>query len=418
MILSKYLLNIKSANNQTLWYHPISKALIYLPIKYNAIPEKNLKFIDNKIINELTEKLFIIPENFDEFLFYKYWYKNLQYSSERISFTIHTTFSCNLKCPYCYEANIQSLNKEMNSENLENIKKFIFKVIKDKNPKIIDFCYIGGEPLLSINNITYLCSELNKLKTPFSSMVVTNGTLLTRKNVLTLKKLGVKNFQVTIDGPKLLHDEFRPMKNNLSSFDLIISNLTEVSTLCNLYININLNRKNINSVAEIIKIIKDKKIKARLMFSMVFEREENCFSCSFSLFDVKSDWLNAHKEAIKAGYNFEPFYRNSYGPCSYFRENYFIIDPNGDLYKCISGVGNSKYLLGNVQNYGNTDYYSKLSNFLEVEYLDESCKKCNYLPLCNGGCFYKKTVYNKKICYKNDINKNDLLLIKELFKKY
>jgi uncharacterized protein len=85
--------------------------------------------------------------------------------------------------------------------------------------------WYGGEPLLAIDTIDYLTQEFLKLcgdKVKYTAAMVTNGYNLNKDNVNRLKKLKVKRVQITIDGPKIIHDERRKLSNGKGSFDKII----------------------------------------------------------------------------------------------------------------------------------------------------------------------------------------------------
>lgn len=67
-------------------------------------------------------------------------------------------------------------------------------------------------------------------------------------------------------------------------------------------------------------------------------------------------------------------------------DNTFVIDPQGYIYKCISGVGYDAFKAGSIFD---TQYLSwQLSQFSEMNAREKSkvCQQCRYLPLCLGGC--------------------------------
>ncbi len=132
---------------------------------------------------------------------------------------------------------------------------------------------------------------------------------------------------------------------------------------------------------------------------------------------MTNEWRFVHNIAINEGYYFPPFYRNSYGPCSFFRENYYILGPNGDLFNCVSGVGLDKYKSGTV-NDSLLALDIQLSQFLEEDLRDEKCWQCNLLPLCNGGCFYKAAIQGEKICYSKEFEENDIPLLEQCLVQY
>ena len=61
-------------------------------------------------------------------------------------------------------------------------------------------------------------------------MVITNGVLLTDHAIETLESLGVERLEISVDGPKHIHDVQRASRNGASTYDRIIvdSSFTEM----------------------------------------------------------------------------------------------------------------------------------------------------------------------------------------------
>ena len=75
----------------------------------------------------------------------------------------------------------------------------------------------------------------------------------------------------------------------------------------------------------------------------------------------------------------------------------FVIEPNGNITKCVSGVGRKEFLIGNID-----DYKTNNTNYLFPELYEECLnKRCPFLPLCHTGCRFESLVTN------DDIRKNN-----------
>jgi hypothetical protein len=110
--------------------------------------------------------------------------------------TISTSSACNLKCKMC-----RSEIKTLNDDELK-ITKILFEGIKGMGLNTISTTYLG-EPFMIPFMKEWLLS-LNKNDTE-NVVILTNGTLLTEKDIYTLysemNKNGVKLlFQISIDG--------------------------------------------------------------------------------------------------------------------------------------------------------------------------------------------------------------------------
>lgn len=408
MKLSRYLLNIKSRNGKTIWYHSISKALLYLPVKHSPDPEKALRALSERDHAALRRMMFLFPDNFDEDLLYKYWYKNLQYSAKMLSFTLHTTLDCNLACGYCYE---RSLSRRMPMTDPDSVADWMESLVAKRRPTHIDIGYIGGEPLMNVRAIEVIGRKMRATGLPVSSMVITNGTLLTPAVAKRLGKLGITRYQVTLDGDAGIHDRLRPFHDGRGSFDLIMNNLSRVDKLCDIHINANLSKKNENSVEALLHATHQRGLKAKFMFSMLFEEQKGCFGDGLALDKDAVAWLNSHRKAMREKNVFPPFYRNSYGPCTLYRENYFVVAPDGSLYKCSAAVGNEKYRIGHISDSESYITKARAAQFLESEHTLTACSNCGFRPNCDSGCTYQTDIAGKRSCNKRDFIANDLPLI-------
>jgi uncharacterized protein len=69
----------------------------------------------------------------------------------------------------------------------------------------------------------------------------------------------------------------------------------------------------------------------------------------------------------------------------------FLVDPDGDIYRCFNHVGDKSLIMGNISEA--IDFRNK--NFLRLfrfqPFSDETCGSCNFLPICMGGCPSRRT---------------------------
>lgn len=118
-----------------------------------------------------------------------------------ISVVWEITNNCNFKCPHCraYQKN--------EKENIELENKILDEIIKSE---IMVVNLSGGEPLLNprIFEIAKKLSDNN-----IYVIISTNGYFYEkyRQNIL---ESGIKYVQVSLDGPKFLHEEFRGVKDS------------------------------------------------------------------------------------------------------------------------------------------------------------------------------------------------------------
>ena len=145
---------------------------------------------------------------------------------------------CNLGCKYCYEGKRKGKHA-MSADTAHDFADFVKSGILD-GKDAINLVFYGGEPLLSVDTIIRISKSMRsivkKQGIEFNFSFITNGTLLTPQVVKKLKPFGLRAASVTLDGPKEVHDAFRPFKTGKGSFDIIVKNIKNVSSLIDVHI--------------------------------------------------------------------------------------------------------------------------------------------------------------------------------------
>lgn len=149
----------------------------------------------------------------------------------RLELRLFATEKCNFRCVYCYEDfELGRMSREVRN----GIKNLIKKRCEDG---LLDLyiSWFGGEPLMAfevIEEIELFRKEmLEKYPSmlPVRSGITTNGYLLTPEVLEKLVKLGVKDFQITLDGPEEHHNKTRLRADGEGTYDVIYGNLLKAS---------------------------------------------------------------------------------------------------------------------------------------------------------------------------------------------
>ena len=134
---------------------------------------------------------------------------------------------CNLRCKYCYAmgGNYGVARGLMTKETADNFIEFCIRNFK----KIEKIVFFGGEPLLNIKIIDYICSRFENEQLGINPEfgIITNGTIISDK-VLTVLKKHIKFITVSIDGPEKVNDQNRVFENGSGSFSKIINFISEI----------------------------------------------------------------------------------------------------------------------------------------------------------------------------------------------
>lgn len=143
---------------------------------------------------------------------------------------IFPTFACNLRCRYCYSEATPHKNQLSLSNAVIGIDYIIDNAKRRKADSISLTFHGGGEPTVNIelvNKIVSYCLEKateNELKVNISAS--TNATIYNAEVKLFLTHCS--SIQFSFDGTKVAQDLHRPLANNESSYQLVISNISRI----------------------------------------------------------------------------------------------------------------------------------------------------------------------------------------------
>ena len=170
------------------------------------------------------------------------------------------TEKCNFRCTYCYE---DFAVGKMAPATVQGIKRLLQRRIPDLRYLSID--WFGGEPLLAseiIHDVGQHVCELahGRSDLRFDSGVTTNGHLLTMDMVGRLHAVGVRNYQISLDGPRELHDQTRKQANGRGSFDRIWHHLAAIQHSAlevNVLLRIHLTPRNLSAMEPFLAHLQD-----------------------------------------------------------------------------------------------------------------------------------------------------------------
>lgn len=106
-------------------------------------------------------------------------------------------------------------------------------------------------------------------------------------------------------------------------------------------------------------------------------------------------WVDAIEAAVDSGLPVVDFLVN--WPCPRECDYEYIISPTGEIYKCISGVGEEVFKVGCVEDspFVLQRECARFVTWNPIE--DDRCAYCPYLPECGGGCRYRAWVEQKDV---------------------
>lgn len=305
---------------------------------------------------------------------------------------IAPTMACNLACTYCYEAGYHS-SQTMRSDVEEALIDLVRRELRLK-PRPVSVSWYGGEPLLVPDRVTRISRAFRDMadeaKVTYWASMVTNGTLLSQDLVNELIELRVRSMQITVDGPRRIHDARRRYASGIgSTYDVIMHNLATidfgpiaVSVRCNI------DKTNTGEWKELVREIHSLGLTKFWVYpGLVLAWGGFCSDASQCLTNqeflpVKWEFEAFSKTlGFKAGHNPSP--RAHY--CGADSTYGFTLGPDGSIYRCWNHIGDKSRAVGNILL-----SHSNPSPILDwVTYdptKDEQCRDCDILPICLGGC--------------------------------
>ncbi len=323
---------------------------------------------------------------------------------------INMTNFCNLKCNYCF-ANEGTYNKKKKRKFDKNlIDKFIdFLMLY---PTVQNITFFGGEPLLNVDGIEYLCQQVNNLRPDIGFYCQTNGTLMNKRIDNLIHRYKIK-FTLSIDGSKEDNDRNRVFKDNTGSFDVINENYKRFKENA-LSIEATYDGKSKYTKKEIAEYLTKKYGCTNVSVCELFGNSRTIEFTSPKK-DIE-DILNCSSIPINRTRELLLGFFTKTNQCYFCSAGTQLlnIDSDGKIYPCHLLIDKKeKYLLGDLTSFNKDEFESKRLRFSEKvnKKSYEQCKKCNISWNCSQ-CFAAKEDFNFKDCKK--MNENALEIYEEL----
>jgi uncharacterized protein len=404
MKISQYNFVINLNEDNLLLYNSRNNNLVKLEknIYFNYAIKINKGGINLKIdkdFRKLYELGFFVNYNQDEKNEIIINFEKNRYCFDSLNLTIAITNECNLNCIFCY-VNQKNIHK-LSLRNYKNIINFIKRYYEDHKIKNLFITWSGGEPLIDFDNIIKLSEEVinfcYKNDIHYKSNIITNAVLLNKEAVKNLQKVRVSNIQVSIEPTEILDLVNRPIKNtNKSNFNNTYRNVKSIAGLISIVLRIALSKKNFNQIVGFVEKLKnDNLFLNKVNFALgplhiPYLNSQLDYGILNDIFDSREYskiYFDIYEELFNKNIiNFTP-YPELYKECGAYKNNVFVIDANGDIFKCFENVFNKSESIGNIRNksinltYKYTDWIKKDFDFEKLE-----CYHCKLLPICKGGC--------------------------------
>lgn len=320
------------------------------------------------------------------------------------SFTVMPTAYCNMGCSYCGQEHFKSPHSATRVERLLNR---IEAAMDREETELVTVTWFGGEPLMAYRLIgemsERLVSRAEATKTGYHSQMASNGSLLTVRKVRYLHdSCRLRRLDVTLDGPREIHDRRRNLKNGRGSFDRCVGVLSDVAhddvaPELSINLRVNVDRENEAHVPALLHDLATAGL-AHARFTVQF-MPVHSWGNDISTVELEArsyagretEWLRL---AADLGFGWLTLPTETKATtCTATTRSGEIHDPQGQLYSCsehplVPGVRDSgiiaraEDLTGAEPRPGGAfdDWYD------QVEDRSQPCNGCPLLPVCGGSC--------------------------------
>jgi len=398
-------------------YNTLFGSLITVDKKISEIIKKERpNEITDKLLPKLQKTRIVLEKKFNE---QKYVAEKIKESKgdNRIAHIFFiTTLACNCKCTYCFED--KDVDGKSAKGDFEWFESFSEKFLKKSGSSNLLVDFFGGEPLLLWPKIKKVMIGLIKLHKSAGANIYfrfyTNGTILNDEMLRFFRshKENIKDLQITLDGPKRVHDQRRPLKTGDSSFDAITKNISLLyENRIPVQLRVNIDNDNAPSIPRLLKELKKYRWHKMIPISFypVQSLGESCrgYGHFFAVADISAALTKMWAIAVKEGLNInlKPFIKFIY--CSSFNKNSIVVDYQRKAYKCAI-LHQQDHAMGEITADGELKIIDKkkLNQWLCRDSLSiNGCKKCKLLPTCASGCggsaFNKFGTWNINNCSGN-----------------
>ena len=403
MKLSRYNF-LKQYDDATIFFNATTCALAVVDenflrvlndVKNGTYDEKNY---DAQLIADMKSSGCLVEDDVDELERLEFYRNLAKYDMTNFGLTIAPTLDCNFRCKYCFETHPKG---KMTSETQAALVKFVENRLE--RAKNFSVTWYGGEPLLA-KEIVYSLSEkflelCEKFSVEYDAFIVTNASLLENSDVELFKRYKINGAQITIDGPKEIHDSRRRAVSGQSTFDKLID---RVNLLLNenlsVIVRINVDKENISRVDELLDTLAeriDRREDLKIDFGQVSPFTDICKSIESDCYNsaqFADIMLPLYEKVLARGFemnNMAVYPSPRVNFCCADYANSFVIDNHGALYRCWNHVQDLASSCGNVNRGDDFELKKNYLSWIQWNPIKHpKCHECYCLPICMGGCPY------------------------------
>lgn len=319
-------------------------------------------------------------------------------NTDTLRLSIAPTYACNCRCAYCYEADKEVPWEFMSNQVEQAIYAFVEQRYEQAPFEILEVEWYGGDPQLCLDIVARMaawfwdfCSQRG---IGYISSMLSNCTRIGAAEAALIAEAGVSSILITVDGPQDEHNKRRPTMEGGNAYAKVkeaIGHLMAEGVAC--MVICNTDKVNIKQLPALQQEMDELGITVTAVkLNDYGHTYGTCRFCQpdFDLFTHEEFHQANHDYMKQQGQLTQPALAGMLSASSRFcngqRQNYFIIDAFGDVYKCDGRMGDKDYCLFNVVDSSEPVLDAVSSDPCE----DPQCATCELLPLCWGNCRWER----------------------------
>jgi uncharacterized protein len=362
-----------------------------------SIEKCNPDILPHEQLSVLIDGAFVVDNDVDEICAIENRFnKEKQEPIMMIKYLLST--GCNSDCLYCYQHYAHFNGMTTDAEKIRTFFVWIDGYIQKNRIEKVVIELFGGEPLLAAKHLPLFFALLNNLKEKytckdFSVSIITNASLLTT-DILNLLVENEVEFKFSIDGPQNVHDQRRPLKTGISSYERTIDaihNIKELGRIDLVSIRYNLDKNNIDYLEDVAHRMQELGVKRVYCGKIFFRGKETPYTPNIiDELQYYQDGTCAKLYGIlsKYGYSDTPCAITDFEVCQFYRLHSYVLSPKLEVAKCDEILDSKEQQVGYINENAELilvgDNYKLQTGCSPMK--DAECKECAYLPICGMGC--------------------------------
>lgn len=375
------------------------------------------------VLEQLTRRGYLTRTSDDDEVAYFAMVANklhLARRREKPNFVLLLTYDCNLRCTYCFQNDLRigpgklaTLEQSTDAAMVERWWRAMDNIEAAHGvevPSPLNLTLYGGEPLLARNR-PVLEDILRRTAERRGSTVsaITNGTEVPHcRDLLGPGKINL--IQITLDGPKPIHDQRRIWADGSGSFDQTIGAVElAMSQGARVDVRINVCNDNVRFLPELASEFARRGWLASPLFvayvaavhkstsGVKSERPMSSWQLKKALHEMAADHPNVARIQDQ-DYGIEGSMRGllrNANPMSVANTTYcgaqtkmYVLDRVGDIYACWERTGDPSMRIGRIDEDGGVLVNDRNHAAWRGRNIttNETCVRCAYATFCGGGC--------------------------------